>query len=97
MMEKKLEALVWRRAHDRCEYCCLQQTYSVLTFEVDHIIAIKHGGPTVASNLALSCFYCNSFKGPNVAGFDPKTRKLTRLFHPRCLLGTVIFVGMDRC
>jgi len=26
------------------------------TFEIDHILAKKHHGPTVASNLALSCF-----------------------------------------
>jgi hypothetical protein len=29
------------------------------------------------------CFFCNSFKGSNIAGFDPLTKKLTRLFHPR--------------
>jgi hypothetical protein len=49
----------------------------------DHIIAQKHRGLTVAENLALSCFYCNSFKGPNIAGIDPETGVLTRLFHPR--------------
>ncbi|MCA9885840.1 MAG: HNH endonuclease, partial [Anaerolineae bacterium] len=26
---------------------------------------------------------CNSFKGPNVAALDPKTREATRLFNPR--------------
>ncbi len=34
-------------------------------------------------NLGLSCFYCNSFKGSNVAGYDPLTDEITRLFHPR--------------
>ena len=53
-------------------------------FEIDHVIARKHGGPTVARNLCLSCFYCNSFKGSDLAGLDPKSGKLTRpLFHPR--------------
>jgi hypothetical protein len=47
------------------------------------VIAEKHGGATVLGNLALSCFFCNTFKGPNVAGVDPKTGKVTRLFHPR--------------
>jgi hypothetical protein len=28
-------------------------------------------------------FLCNSFKGPNVAGFDPATDLLTRLFNSR--------------
>ena len=82
-MDEPLEELVWERAENRCEYCQLHQHYSLLTFEIDHIIARKHGGPTVAGNLALSCFYCNSFKGSNIAGRDPKTKKTTPLFNPR--------------
>jgi len=50
-------------------------------FEIDHIIARKHKGPTVASNLCLSCFYCNSAKGPDISSLD--RRKLTPLFNPR--------------
>jgi hypothetical protein len=50
---------------------------------VDHIIAIKHRGPTIEPNLALACYNCNSFKGDNLSGLDPQTEKLTRLFHPR--------------
>jgi hypothetical protein len=82
-MDEALAALVWERAGHRCEYCRLHQDHSWLTFEIDHIIARKHGGKSVAGNLALSCFYCNSFKGPNIAGRDPKTGVITRLFHPR--------------
>ena len=52
-------------------------------FEIDHIIARKHLGPTIASNLCLSCFYCNFFKGSDLSGLDPKTRNLTPLFNPR--------------
>ena len=54
-----------------------------MTFEIDHIIAVKHGGKTISRNLALSCYYCNSFKGSNIASLDPLTRKLTLLFDPR--------------
>lgn len=61
----------------------MPQEFDENTFEVDHIIAIKHDGPTVAGNLALSCFYCNSFKGSDIAGQDKATRRLTRLFNPR--------------
>jgi hypothetical protein len=82
-MDAALVQQVWDRANDTCEYCLLRQEYSHLPFEVDHIIAISHGGPARASNLALTCFYCNRFKGPNIAGIDPVTRKLTPLFHPR--------------
>ena len=82
-MKAALVRLVWRRAGNACEYCRLPQEHSKLTFEVDHIIALKHGGKTVSGNLALSCFYCNSYKGANLAGCDPKTGKLTPLFNPR--------------
>ena len=29
------------------------------------------------------CVFCNRDKGPNVAGVDPKTRKIVPLFNPR--------------
>src|ERR1700722_11165444 len=82
-MDSTLEALVWERAHSQCEYCQMSQEYDGFTHEIDHIIALKHTGPTVAANLALACFPCNNHKGPNLAGLDPQTRKLTKLFNPR--------------
>jgi hypothetical protein len=57
--------------------------FSSIPFEIDHIIARKHGGLTVSDNLALSCFYCNSRKGPNIAGLDPESQALSRLYNPR--------------
>src|SRR5580658_5420886 len=82
-MDAELTRFVWGRARSCCEYCQLHQNYSRLTFEVDHIIAEQHGGLTVVRNLALSCFYCNRFKGPNIAGRDRRSRKLVALFNPR--------------
>jgi hypothetical protein len=82
-MEQELVQLVWQRARSRCEYCQLAQEHSLLTFEIDHIIAKKHGGETVPENLCLACFYCNSFKGPNIASIDAHSGKLTQLFNPR--------------
>jgi hypothetical protein len=82
-MDAALEQLVWQRAKQRCEYCRLAQADSVLTFEIDHIIPRKHGGTTRAANLALSCFYCNRFRGSDLTGLDPQTGELTRLFNPR--------------
>jgi len=82
-MDDDLFQQVWGRASNNCEYCLLPQEHSHLTFEVDHIIATCHGGPTRASNLALTCFYCNRYKGPNIAGMDPVSKKLSPLFHPR--------------
>ncbi|NUQ64986.1 MAG: hypothetical protein HUU20_21185 [Pirellulales bacterium] len=54
-----------------------------LPFCINHIIAQKHHGPTEPFTLALACYNCNSFKGPNIAGIDPETGRLTRLFNPR--------------
>jgi hypothetical protein len=82
-MDHALRDLVWRRAGDRCEYCGMPQSFDVMTFEVDHIIAQKHRGETVAENLALSCYPCNVHKGANVAGLDPQSGALTALFNPR--------------
>jgi hypothetical protein len=52
-------------------------------FPIDHIIAPQHGGGTTLDNLALSCLHDNTHKGPNIAGIDPQTRRITRLFNPR--------------
>ncbi len=82
-MEAALVRQVWQRAGHRCEYCQLSQNDDDRTFEIDHIISEKHHGATVDGNLALSCFRCNSFKGSDISGRDPRTRKLTPLFNPR--------------
>ena len=54
-----------------------------LPFQTDHIIAEQHGGLTVPGNLAFACPHCNRHKGPNIAGLDPESGILTRLFRPR--------------
>jgi hypothetical protein len=82
-MDAALTRLVWQRAEGRCEYCQLHQDYDDRPFEIDHIRSRKHHGPTVANNLALSCFRCNSFKGSDISSIDKITRKLTPLFNPR--------------
>lgn len=82
-MNARLEAEVRQRAQGRCEYCRFPEPFTRVPFQVDHIIAEKHDGPTTLENLALSCFFCNTYKGPNLAGVDPETGELIRLFHPR--------------
>jgi hypothetical protein len=82
-MDAALTRLVWQWAKSRCEYCQLPQDCDDRPFEIDHIRSRKHHGPTVASNLALSCFRCNSFKGSDISGIDRHTRRLTPLFNPR--------------
>src|SRR5437588_12740591 len=82
-MDRALQQLVRERAGDRCEYCLLPQRSTILPHQLDHVIAQKHHGTTDAANLCLSCYYCNSFKGPNVAGVDAESGQVTRLYHPR--------------
>ncbi len=82
-MKASLRRKVWLRAAGRCEYCHMPSHYYLAPYQIDHVIAQQHGGRTVLRNLALACFHCNLHKGPNLAGRDPKSRKLTRLFHPR--------------
>jgi hypothetical protein len=82
-MDASLQAQVRTRAAGCCEYCRIPEAVVRLSFQVDHIIAEQHGGPTALSNLAWSCLPCNKRKGPNLAGIDRKTRKLVPLFHPR--------------
>ncbi|RCJ39613.1 HNH endonuclease [Nostoc minutum NIES-26] len=80
----ELRKLVINRASGRCEYCLIHQDYSIYTHEVDHIIAIKHGGETSSENLALSCLSCNRHKGSDFATIDYITKEIVKLFNPRC-------------
>ena len=82
-MQRQLVELVRQRAGLRCEYCHFPERFSGLNFQIDHIIAEKHGGQTESENLALSCIYCNSYKGANLSGIDPVIGQIVRLFHPR--------------
>lgn len=82
-MEAALKQLVRKRGNGRCEYCSLPQAGTLVPFAIDHIIARKHRGRTVARNLANSRIYCNAYKGPNIAGLDLAKGRLNGLFHPR--------------
>jgi hypothetical protein len=79
-----LRQLVVERARLQCEYCLLPGELAfLLSHEVDHVIAEKHGGETVEHNLAFACWRCNRHKGTDLASFDPQTGALTLLFNPR--------------
>ncbi|PSR18234.1 HNH endonuclease [filamentous cyanobacterium CCP3] len=78
-----LRQLVTQRAGNRCEYCLFPQKATLFTFEMEHIVAEKHGGATLADNLALACPYCNRAKGTDLGSIDPVTNKLTPFFNPR--------------
>ncbi len=82
-MDAVLQESVRKRALFRCEYCGIPEALVTTPFQIDHIVARSHRGPTAMQNLALACFHCNNFKGPNIAGVDPATGKVVRLFNPR--------------
>lgn len=71
------------RAAYQCEYCRLSERCTSVPFQLDHVIAEKHQGKTSLENLAYACLHCNAFKGPNIAGRDPVTNEIVRLFDPR--------------
>jgi hypothetical protein len=79
----ELRRLVTQRASECCEYCLIHQNVSIYSHEVDHIIALKHGGQTRADNLALSCLSCNRYKGSDLATIDPVNDEIVPLFNPR--------------
>jgi hypothetical protein len=71
------------RAGGCCEYCHLHHSDHILPFEIDHIIAERHGGKTISENLCLSFYDCNHAKASDIASTDPLTGTATFLFHPR--------------
>jgi hypothetical protein len=92
-MDSALRQLVQERAGGICEYCRMPDEHDRLPFQVDHIIAEKHGGMTEAGNLAWSCFDCNIYKGPNIAGLDSDAGSIVSLFNPRQHIWRDHFVG----
>jgi hypothetical protein len=82
-VKRALARSVLERARECCEYCRIPQFALPLPFQIDHIIAEQHEGESVLENLALACPHCNRYKGPNIAGRDPDSGELVRLFHPR--------------
>jgi hypothetical protein len=74
---------VIERAKGSCEYCRIHQMFSIYSHEIDHVIALKHGGQSTAENLVLACLPCNRHKGSDLTSLDPNTGEITALFNPR--------------
>ncbi len=71
------------RAHHKCEYCGLHEEDMFIAFEVDHIVAIKHGGGNEVKNLAYTCPHCNQHKGTDLTTFLDSYSDIEVLFNPR--------------
>lgn len=82
-MRVSLATAVRVRAKGRCEYCRFPESQAPLAFPLDHVIAVKHHGPTTLDNLALACPSCNGHKGPSISGIDPESGRHMALFNPR--------------
>ncbi len=70
--------LVEARAGGSCEYCRLLQVATGVTFHIEHFIPRSQDGPTLMSNLVLSCPGCNLAKADRTVGDDQQP-----LFNPR--------------
>lgn len=79
----RLRREVIARAAGRCEYCLRPELITLYSHEVDHIIALKHGGETIEANLCLCCAHCNRYKSSDLASVDPETGEIALIFHPR--------------
>jgi hypothetical protein len=76
------------RADHRCEYCLIHENDTGFRLQVDHVVSCKydgrkHGGLSVAENLAYACVLCNRSKGTDVASIDRRSGEIVGLFHPR--------------
>ena len=87
---------VVNRSGGCCEYCRVHQRNRMFPYEIDHIIAEKHGGATVSENLCLSCYLCNGFKGSDIGSVDwVGSGTITFLFNPRQEVWTEHFRLVD--
>lgn len=82
-ISKPVRRRVAATARHRCGYCLTSQEYSGAPLEIEHILPVARGGTPDEANLWLACGWCNSFKGSQVDGVDPRTGKRAKLFNPR--------------
>ena len=82
-ISEELRRLVANRAERLCEYCLIHEEDTFFGCEVDHIISLKHAGPTEADNLAYACVFCNRQKGSDIGSISQETGEFSRFFNPR--------------
>ena len=82
-INEELRRLVAERAHRICKYCLMAEADRSSSYQIDHIISVKHGGSTTLNNLAYACIYCNLQKGSDLESINWRTRELVRFFNPR--------------
>ena len=82
-VNQPLREQVAERAYHVCEYCLVHEEDVYHGCEVDHVRSVKHGGRTIAENLAFACFHCNRHKGTDLGSISKRTGALVRFYNPR--------------
>jgi hypothetical protein len=82
-ISEDLRNLVVARAESLCEYCLTHEDDTFFGCHIDHVISVKHDGPTEADNLAYACAFCNRQKGSDVGSILWQTGEFVRFFNPR--------------
>ncbi len=84
-ISSEIREIVASRANFICEYCLLAEADAYFKFQIEHIISRKHGGSSELDNLALSCVFCNRYKGSDIASLVPETNHLINFYNPRTM------------
>jgi HNH endonuclease len=82
----KIRHTVAKRAEFRCEYCRVHEDDRLYRFQIEHIVAIKHGGGSEIDNLAYACPHCNQYKGTDLVTFLLDYDDLVPIYNPRKML-----------
>ncbi len=82
-LSENLRSRVAERADHHCEYCLIHEEDTFFGCQVDHIISVKHDGPTDIGNLAYACAFCNRQKGSDIGSILWRTAEFTRFYNPR--------------
>ena len=82
-ISEKTRRLVAERANFRCEYCRIHEEDLFISFEIDRIIPLKHGGNDQFENLAYACPHCNQHKGSDFATLLDDFDDIVMLYNPR--------------
>ncbi len=80
---RELRERVAAQAGYRCGYCLTAEAVVGTPMEFDHLIPESLGGLTEEENLWLACSLCNDHKSNRIAGPDPLSGEVVRLFNPR--------------
>ena len=83
LRNERIRTQIAQRAKNRCEYCKIHEDDMFIGFEIDHIIANKHGGGDEMENLAYACPHCNQHKGSDLVTFIDSYDDIVMLYNPR--------------